>query len=127
ESFLRAQYSQLGQEMRVRGLSGAVFTELAGYEQELGTLTYDRRAYTMSPSLLQRLNRRLIALSQQAAALRAQPPAIAAPSAGLWGFDQRGSAAADSSGHGPSLSLRGGARWRVGSPAGPVSIPGHGE
>ena len=36
---------------------------------------------------------------KQAAALRAQPPAIAAPSAGLWGFDQRGSAAADSSGN----------------------------
>jgi hypothetical protein len=127
ESFLRAQYSQLGQEMRLRGLSGAVFTELAGYEQELGILTYDRRAYTMSPSLVHGLNQRLIASSQQATELGRQPPAIAAGTAGLWRFDERGSVAADSSGNGHSLSLRGGASWTVGRHRGALSITGPGQ
>ena len=69
QSFLRAQYSELTQEMRLRGLSGAVFTELSGYENELGILTYDRRVSTMPAAFVHGLNERLIAASQQSLAL----------------------------------------------------------
>jgi alpha-N-arabinofuranosidase len=127
ESFLRAQYTELEQEMRLRGLSGAVFTELSGYEQELGILTYDRRAYTMSKALVQNLNQRLIDTSQKPAELSRQPPAIPSGTAGLWEFNQRGSAAADSSGMGHALKLRGGASWTVGRDSGALSITGPGQ
>ena len=107
----------------LRGLSGAVFTELAGYEQELGILSYDRRVYTMSPSLVRGLNRRLIDTSQ--APRRAEPPAAAIPpgTSGLWQFDEgRGTVAADASGHGRTLTLQGGASWTRGVHGGALSI-----
>ena len=108
ESFLRAQYSELRQEMLLRGLSGAVFTELSGYEQELGILTYDRTSYTMSPSLVRSLNDGLISASEQTPqALRPQAPAIPPGTTGLWRFDGRATIATDSSGHGHSLELQG--------------------
>jgi hypothetical protein len=127
ETFLRAQYAELEQEMRLRALSGSVFTELSGYEQELGILTYDRRAYTMSPALVRGLNQSLIAASQQAAALRPQPPAVPAGATGLWRFDDRGAVATDASGHGRTLSLRGGASWTLGRNGGALSITGPGQ
>ncbi|HEY1590203.1 MAG TPA: LamG-like jellyroll fold domain-containing protein [Solirubrobacteraceae bacterium] len=124
ESFMRAQYTELEQEMRLRGLSGSVFTELSGYEQELGILTYDRRAYTMSKSLVSTLNQRLIATSQQPTELSRQPPAIPAGTDGLWSFDERGGTAADSSGEGHTLTLKNGASWTVGRRGGALSITG---
>lgn len=127
EKFLRAQYTELEQEMRLRGLSGSVFTELSGYEQELGILTYDRRRYTMSPALVRGLNRSVIAASQQAAGLRPQPPGVPAGAAELWAFDNRGGVATDASGHGRTLSLRGGASWTLGRHGGALSITGPGQ
>ena len=61
------QYQLLTQEMRSAGLSAAVFTELANYEQELGLLTYDRRAYTTPPGFVHHLNRQLILASERMA------------------------------------------------------------
>jgi hypothetical protein len=127
ESFLRAQYTELEQEMRVRGLSGAVFTELSGYEQELGILTYDRRAYTMSKSLVRSLNQRLIDSSQEPTELTRQQPAIPPGTVGLWQFNERGPVAADSSGKGHSLTLQNGAGWTVGRRGGALSITGPGQ
>jgi hypothetical protein len=127
ETFLRAQYSELAQEMRLRGLSGSVFTELSGYEHELGILTYDRRTYTMSPALVRGLNRSLIAASQQTVGLSRQLPAVPAGTTGLWQFDDRGAGAADASGRGHALSLRGGASWTVGRRGGALSITGPGQ
>jgi hypothetical protein len=110
--FLRAQYQELAQEMRTRGLSGAVFTELAGYEDELGIITYDRRAYTMPVRVVRALNRSLIAASETAAALRPQPPAIPSGTAGLWLLNEaHGSTAHDSTGARHNLALTGGAGW----------------
>jgi hypothetical protein len=127
ESFLRAQYTELEQEMRLRGLSGSVFTELSGYEQELGILTYDRRAYTESKPLLAGLNQRLIATSQQPTELSRQPAAIPSGTTGLWTFDQRGAIAPDSSGKRHTLTLKGGASWTVGRHGGALSITGLGQ
>jgi hypothetical protein len=124
---LRAQYAELEQEMRLRALSGSVFTEFSGYEQELGILTYDRRAYTMSPALVRGLNQSLIAASQQAAALGPQPPVLPAGATGLWRFDDRGAVATDAGGHGRTLSLRGGASWTLGRHGGALSITGPGQ
>ncbi|HTX31909.1 MAG TPA: LamG-like jellyroll fold domain-containing protein [Solirubrobacteraceae bacterium] len=110
--FLRAQYQELAQEMRVRGLSGAVFTELAGYEDELGILTYDRRVYTMPVGVIHSLNASLIAASERMSALRAQRAAVPSGTAGLWRFSEgRGGSAHDSSGANHTLSLHGGASW----------------
>ena len=53
---LGRQYAMLAQEMRTPGVSAAVFTELADYEQELGIITYDRRVFTIDPSLFRRWN-----------------------------------------------------------------------
>ena len=112
---LEAQYSELAQEMRMPGLSAAVFTELSGAEQELGILTYDRRAYTISPSIIRRLNDSLVAASQQAAGLRSQPPAIPAGASGAWSFgERRGTTAADSSPAHRALTLSAGAGWASG-------------
>jgi hypothetical protein len=127
EKFLRAQYAELAQEMRLRGLSGSVFTELSGYEHELGILTYDRRTYTMSPALVRGLNQSLIAASQQAVGLTRQPPAVPAGATGLWRFDDRGGVATDASHHGHALSLRGGASWTAGRHGGALSISGLGQ
>ncbi len=126
--FLRAQYAELTQEMRIRGLSGAVFTELAGYEDELGILTYDRRAYTMPVGVIHALNTSLISASQSLAALRPEPAGVPSGTAGLWSFGEgRGSAAHDSSGGGHSLSLRAGAGWARSPWGGALSITRAGQ
>jgi hypothetical protein len=125
---LRKQYAELGQEIRVRGLSGAVFTELACYEQELGILSYDRRTYTIPPGLIRGLNQSLIAASRRLRGLRPQPPAVPPGSVGLWRFDEgQGTVAADASGLGHSLSLRGGASWTAGIHGSALSIAGAGQ
>ena len=129
-TFLRAQYAELNQEMRVAGLSGAVFTELAGYEDELGILTYDRRRSRCRPALVRGLNDSLIAASEQSgSSLRpqsARDPAAGRP--GLWRFDEGpGTRRGDSSGHGHSLSLTGGAGWTTGPFGGALSITAPGQ
>jgi len=127
-TFLRAQYSELAQEMRVRGLSGAVFTELAGYEDELGIVSYDRQVFTIPPGFVHRLNAALIAASERTSQLTPQPAAIPPGTAGLWRFDQRrGRTATDSSGHGHSLVLQGGAGWTKGPHGGALSITAPGQ
>ncbi len=128
-SFLRAQYQELTQEMRAAGLSGAIFTEFAGYEDELGILTYDRRAFTMPPSLVRSLNESLIAASEQpAATLRQQRPAIPPGTTGLWTFgESSGTEAGDSSGHGHTLSLTGGAGWTTSPFGGALAISAPGQ
>src|SRR5205807_1644813 len=108
-TFLRAQYSELAQEMRIRGLSGATFTELSNYEDELGILTYDRRVFTIPPGLVHGLNQALINASQRPSQLRPQPAAIPPGTTGLWRFSEgHGTRAADSSGRGHTLTLEGG-------------------
>jgi hypothetical protein len=125
ESFLRAQYTELAQELRVRGLSGAVFTELAGYEDELGLLTYDRAAYTISPQLVRGLNEALITSSQQILGLSPQLPAVPPGTTGLWTFGGgQGSLAYDGSGYGHTLTLAGGAGWTRDGSALKISAPG---
>jgi hypothetical protein len=126
--FLRQQYRELDQEMRIRGLSGAVFTELAGYEDELGLMTYDRRAFTMPVGLVHGLNSALIAASQNLSGLRAQPRAVPAGASALWLFgERRGASAHDSSGHQHTLTLQGGAGWTRSPFGGALSITGPGQ
>jgi hypothetical protein len=126
--FLRAQYEELAQEMRVRGLSGAVFTELAGYEDELGIITYDRRAYTMPIRVVRALNRSLIAASETPSALRPQPRGVPKGTSALWLFNEsRGNVVDDSSGDGHLLSLTGGAAWTRGPLGGALSINAPGQ
>lgn len=126
--FLRAQYKELAQEMRLRGLSGAIFTELAAYEDELGILTYDRRASTMPVRVVHALNASLIAASQTTADLRPQSAAIPARPSGLWKFsERRGASAHDSSGHGHTLTLQGGAGWTHGPVGGALAITAPGQ
>jgi Concanavalin A-like lectin/glucanases superfamily/Glycosyl hydrolases family 2 len=126
--FLRAQYRELAQEMRLRGLSGAIFTELAAYEDELGIITYDRRASTMPVRVVHALNASLIAASQTVSDLRPQPAAIPSGTTALWTFSEgRGGLAHDSSGHGHTLSLRGGAGWTHGPLGGALSIASPGQ
>ena len=128
ELFLRAQYSELEQEMRSRGLSGAVFTELSGYEDELGILTYDRGAYTISPQFVRGLNDALVAGSQLPLHLLPQPAEFPEGATGFWTFgDGRGPAAIDWSGAAHTLTLEGGASWtrgRAGSSALRIAAPG---
>ncbi|HLY35147.1 MAG TPA: LamG domain-containing protein, partial [Candidatus Limnocylindria bacterium] len=129
---LRAQFADLEQEMRERGLSGAVFTELASYEQELGVLTYDRRVYTMDPAVIRGLNDALITASRRDG-LWPQPPAVPAGESGQWSFSEgTGTTAADASGHANTLSLEGGAGWTAGPrlggrPSGALEITGSGQ
>jgi hypothetical protein len=114
-ALLRRQYADLTQEMRVRGLSAAVFTELGAYEQETGIVSYDRRAFTLNPDVLRRLNTALLDASENDAELL--PPAQAVPvgTTGLWHFDAgQGTWAGDASGHGHSLWLTAGASWTGG-------------
>jgi hypothetical protein len=126
--FLRAQYQELAQEMRLRGLSGATFTELGAYEDELGIMTYDRRASTMPVRVVHALNASLISASQRIADLRPQPAAIPRGTTALWSFTEgRGTTARDSSGHGHSLSLQGGAGWTRGPLGGALSITSPGQ
>jgi alpha-N-arabinofuranosidase len=127
-TFLRAQYAELAQEVRLRGLSAAVFTEFSGYEDELGILTYDRRVFTMPPGLVGGLNRDLIAAASSSADLRPQPAAVPAGTTGLWRFNEgRGTSAADSSGHRHGLSLVGGAGWTAGPGGGALAITAPGQ
>ncbi len=126
--FLRAQYKELAQEMRVRGLSGSVFTELAGYEGELGILTYDRGAYTMPVGVVHALNQSLIADSQNMSALQPQPASVPSETAGLWNFGEgHGASAHDSSRRGHTLALQGGAGWARSPWGGALSITGPGQ
>src|SRR5436305_3203711 len=115
EPFVRAQYAELGQEMRVRGVSGAIFTEFSNYEQELGILTYDRVVSTLPLPLLEALNHGLVSSSERSAALAPQPPKLIPSSSGTWRFAEgQGSTAADSSPQHASLSLAGGVGWTAG-------------
>lgn len=126
--FLRAQYEALAQEIRVRGLSGAVFTELAGYEDELGIMTYDRRAYTMPVRVVRALNRSLIAASETASELRPEAPAIPKGTSALWLFKEgHGNAVQDSSGDRDTLSLTGGAAWSRSPLGGALSVTAAGQ
>jgi hypothetical protein len=121
--FLRAQYRELAQETRLRGLSGAIFTELANYEDELGILTYDRRTSTMPVRVLHALNTSLIGASQTISDLRPQPAATPRGTAGLWTFGEgHGATAHDSSGHGHALTLHNGAGWTRSPLGGALSI-----
>jgi hypothetical protein len=113
--FIRAQYAELAQEMKVRGLSGAVFTELANYEQEVGILTYDRQLSTLPARFLGGLNRNLIASSRTRAGPVAQPGRQIPGSDGSWALAEgRGLTAADSSPRHQTLTLAGGAGWSQG-------------
>lgn len=115
DNLLRVQYAELRQEMRTRGLSAAVFTELANYEQELGILTYDRRVFTIDPEFLNSLNQQLIDESESMEELERERPAVLPEASGLWQFTEgAGSVAADSSGHQNQLTLAGGASWVAG-------------
>lgn len=125
---LHPQYAQLAQEMRTRGLSGAVYTELSGYEQELGILTYDRRRYTINAVLVRRLNLALIASSRRPINLLAQSAAVPTGASGVWRFDEgHGRIAADSSGHHHPLTLYGGASWTRGVSGGALLISAAGQ
>jgi hypothetical protein len=126
--FLATQYDDLDQEMRVSGASAAVYTELAAYENELGIVSYDRKAYTIDPKLIRRLNGTLIADSQTPAGRRPPGPAIPPGQTGEWTFDEgRGTSAADASGGGHPLTLSGGASWTVGVHGAALSIAGPGQ
>ncbi len=127
-SLLRAQYAELALELRIRGLSAAVFTELGAYEQELGIVSYDRRVFTLSPFLLRALNHSLISASERAAGLRAPGASIPRGTSGLWRFDEAGGASAgDASGYRHPLTLSGGAGWTRGVRGGALSITGAGQ
>jgi hypothetical protein len=126
--FLRAQYAELAEEIRVRGLSGAVFTELAGYEDELGILTYDREAYTIAPSVVRGLNESLIAASEQPSELRPQAAGVPVGTVHLWRFAEgHGNRAADTARHGEPLRLQGGIGWTRGRHGGALSITAPGQ
>jgi hypothetical protein len=106
-----------------------VFTELSGYEDELGILTYDRRVFTMPPGLVRSLNGGLIAASAQPGALlRPQRARIPPGTTGLWRFSERaGTQAADASGYGHVLTLTGGAGWTTSPFGGGLSIGAVGQ
>ncbi len=125
---LRVQYAAMVQEMQTRGLSASVYTELSGYEQELGILTYDRRLYSVDPAAVRRLNAGLIAASRRIGRVTPQRPRVPAGTTGLWRFDERhGTAAADATGHHNPLTLSGGAGWITGRHGGALSIGAAGE
>jgi hypothetical protein len=127
-TFLRQQYAELTEEMRARGLSAAVFTELANYEQELGILSYDRRVYTVAPELVHGLNRSLIAASQRPAESRPQRPAVPPGTNGRWRFNEgHGTVAGDATGLGRPLTLEGGAGWTSGVHGTALQIGGPGQ
>jgi hypothetical protein len=125
---LGRQFAMLAQEMRSPGVSAAVFTELADYEQELGILSYDRRVFTIDPALFRRWNAALTGGSRTAAGVRPQAPAVPAGTTGLWQFDEgRGVIAADSSGRAAPLVLTGGVRWTRGVRGSALSISAPGQ
>jgi hypothetical protein len=120
---LSRQFAMLAQEMRAPGVSAAVFTQLADYEQELGIISYDRRVYTVDPALFRRWNAGLTAGSQRGAGVGPQAAAVPAGTTGLWQFDEgSGVTAADSSGRRAPLVLSGGARWTRGIHGSAISI-----
>jgi len=126
--FLTRQYDDLGLQMRVSGASAAVYTELAAYENELGIVSYDRKAYTIDPGLMRRLNSTLIADSQTPAGLQPPTPAIPPGQTGLWTFDEgSGTSAADASGNRHTLTLSGSASWTGGIHGAALSIAGPGQ
>lgn len=88
---VEAQYAMLASEARHGGLSAAIFTEFGAYEQELGIVAYDRRAFSLNPRFVARLNGQLIAAAVSAPARGREkvPPA----SSGFWPLNEgRGSA-----------------------------------
>ncbi len=128
QAFLRRQFATVAQEIRTPGASAAVFTELAAYEDELGIISYDRRAYAVDPRLLRRLNGSLISDSQPLSALQPQAPAVPAGENGLWSFDEgSGTTATDASGLGHALTLSGGAGWTAGVHGGALSLAEPGQ
>ncbi len=127
-AFLTEQYAELAEEMRTQGLSGAIFTELGAYEQELGIISYDRRVYTMPPDAVQGLNQSLIAASENRADLLPGPPAIPPGTTGLWRFDEgQGTTVQDASGNGHTLTLAGGAGWTQGIHGSALAISAPGQ
>jgi hypothetical protein len=127
-AFLTQQYAELAEEMRTQGLSGAIFTELGGYEQELGIVSYDRRVYTIPPDVVRQLNESLIAASEDPGDLLPGPAAIPPGTTGLWEFDEgRGTAVQDASGNGHTLSLQGGAGWTQGIRGSALAISAPGQ
>jgi hypothetical protein len=128
DPFLGQQYAELTQEMRARGLSGAVFTELANYEQELGILSYDRSVFTMPPAFVRHLNRSLIGASQRRDQLRSPRASVPGGTTGLWQFNEAGgTTAGDASGHGHALTLQQGAGWTRGLHGGALAVGGIGQ
>jgi hypothetical protein len=121
---LDSQYAMLAQELQTPGVSAAVFTELADYEQELGIISYDRRVFTIDPSLFRRWNDALTVASQKTAGVTPQRGVIPHGTSGLWHFDEgRGATAADSGAHHALLGLSGGAGWTRGIHGTALSIP----
>jgi hypothetical protein len=125
---LDRQFAMLAQEMRSPGVSAAVFTELAAYEQELGIISYDRRAFAIDPALFRRWNAALTAGSQSTGGARPQAPAVPPGTTGLWQFDEgTGVTAADASGRAAPLVLTGGVRWTRGIRGSALSISAPGQ
>jgi hypothetical protein len=119
---LSRQFAALQLEMRAYGLSGAVFTELGAYEQELGIVSYDRRVFTLPPNAVRAMNTPLIASSSTLSSWHA-PPAIPPGASGVWQFDEgAGMLAADASGQGHALRLLGGAGWAPGMSGSALAI-----
>jgi hypothetical protein len=128
DPFLSQQYAELVQEMRARGQSGAVFTELTNCEQELGILSYDRRAFAMPPRFVRRLNQSLIGASHRLEDLTPTRATVPSGTTGLWHFDEgSGTTAGDASGHGHTLTLQGGAGWTGGRHGAALAIGGVGQ
>ena len=122
---LGVQFGDLAQEMRLVGLSAAVYTELSAYEQEEGILTYDRRVYTLDPNAIRADNDALIGASQQPSELHSPRAAVPVGASGIWTFDAgRGTVAADGSPVRHPLTLAGGAGWTTGVEGGhALSLP----
>ncbi len=125
---IRRQYEMLGVEMRTEGVSGAIFTELGAYEEELGLVSYDRQTFTIPPGFMAKLNARLVAASLRLGSRRPGRAVVPSGSTGRWPLDEgHGASGRDASGHGHPLSLQPGASWTAG-PHGraALALPGHG-
>jgi hypothetical protein len=129
QAFLTQQYAALRQELRSPGASASVYTELAAYEDEIGIISYDRRAFAVDPRLLRRLNTSLITASGRISEVRRQRRPVVPPgTTGFWRFNEgSGASAADSSGHGHALTLAGGAGWTRGVHGSALSLGGVGQ
>ncbi len=127
---LRRDWDALRQQMRAPGLSGAVYTQYANLEHEVGVglLSYDRRHLKCGAELLPKLNRALIAASRRVADLRPQTGAVPAGTRALWTFDEgRGTVARDAVSSGPDLALQGGAAWARGNRGSGLALAGSGQ